>query len=131
MGTIIGAVVLGVGGRIAMRGIAVLSGAPPGFSFGGSLTVVALGAASGLAGALILMTLRALLPKRWLLQTLLFYAALVLITLRGLRPVDSQRLFLFLPLVLIYGFLLRTMFRRRRAAPPRSEEPRILDESST
>lgn len=62
----IGAVVLGIGGRVAMRGIAVLSGAPPGFSFGG-----------------------------------------------GLRPVDSQRLFLFLPLVLIYGFLLRVLSRRR------------------
>ena len=107
----IGAVILGVAGRIAMRGIAVLSGAPPGFSLGGSLTVVLLGAASGLAGALILMVVRVFLPGRWLLQTLLFYAALVVITLRGLRPVDSPRLFLFLPLVLIYGFLLRILSR--------------------
>ena len=109
----VGAVVLGIGGRVAMRGIAVLSGAPPGFSFGGSLTVVLLGALSGLVGALILTGLRVFLPGRWFLQTVIFYAALVLITLRGLRPVDSQRLFLFLPLVLIYGFLLRVLSRRR------------------
>lgn len=108
----IGAVVLGIGGRVAMRGIAVLSGAPPGFSFGGSLTVVFLGAVSGLVGALILIGLRCFLPGRWLLQTVSFYAVLVLITLRGLRPVDSQRLFLFLPLVLIYGFLMRVLSRR-------------------
>jgi hypothetical protein len=115
----IGAVVLGIGGRIAMRGIAVLSGAPPGFSLGGSGTVVLLGAACGLVGALILMILRAVLAGRWLLQTLLFYTALVLITLRGLRPVDSQRLFLFLPLVLSYAFLLRTLTRRcPRPQPP-------------
>jgi hypothetical protein len=111
---IIGAVVLGMGGRIAMRGIAVLSGAPPSFSIGGSVTVVVLGAGCGLVGALILIALRRFLAGRWLLQTMLFYALLVLITLRGLRPVDSQRLFLFLPLVLVYGFLLRVLSRRRQ-----------------
>jgi hypothetical protein len=103
-----------MGGRIAMRGIAVLSGAPPGFSLGGSVTVVVLGAASGLAGALMLMILRKVLPHRRLAQTLLFYAALVLITLRGLRPADSQRVLLFMPLVLVYGFLLRVLSRRPR-----------------
>jgi len=113
----IGAVVLGIGSRVAMRGIAVLSGAPPGFSFGGSLTVVLLGALSGLVGALVLMLLRTFLPRRWLLQTLLFYAILILITLRGLRPVDTQRLFLFMPLVLVYVFLLRVLSRRRRTLP--------------
>jgi hypothetical protein len=103
-----------------MRGIAVLSGAPPGFSVGGSLTVVLLGALSGLVGALVLMALRTLLPRRGLLQTLLFYAILVLITLLGLRPVDTQRLFLFVPLVLVYGFLLRSLSRRRAVvrSPP-------------
>jgi len=113
----IGAVVLGIGSRAAMRGIAVLSGAPPGFSFGGSLTVVLLGALSGLVGALVLMGLRTFLPRRWLLQTLLFYAILILTTLRGLRPVDPQRLVLFMPVVLVYGFLLRILCRRRRTLP--------------
>lgn len=117
LGIAIGAVVLGVGSRIAMRGIAVLAGAPGSFSVGGSLTVVLLGALSGLAGALILMVLRVLLPSRWLLQALIFYVALVLITLRGLRPVDTQRLFLFLPVVLIYGFLLRVTTRRQTVMP--------------
>lgn len=115
LGVIIGAVVLGMGGRIAMRGIAVLSDAPPGFSAGGSVTVVLLGAVSGLVGALILVALRFFLAGRWLLQTILFYAVLVLITLRGLRPLDSQRVFLFLPLVLVYGVLLRVLSRRRPA----------------
>ena len=110
-----------MGGRIAMRGIVVLSGAPPGFSLGGSVTVVVLGAVSGLVGALILMVLRVFLAGRWLLQTILFYAVLVLITLRGLRPIDSQRVFLFLPLVLVYGFLLRVLSRRR---VPAMSEPR-------
>jgi hypothetical protein len=98
-----------------MRGIAVLSSAPPSFSFGGSLRVVLMGALSGLVGAVILLGLRALLPKRWLIQPILFYVVIILITLWGLRPVDTQRLMLFLPLVLVYGFLMRILTRRRRA----------------
>ena len=119
VGAGVGALVLGIGGRSAMRGIAILSGAPPSFSFGGSLRVVLLGALAGLVGGLILLGLRALLPKRWLIQTLLFYVIILLITLRGLRPIDAQRLMLFLPLVLAYGFLVRILTRRRR---PVSEE---------
>ncbi len=79
IGAGVGAVVLGIGGRLAMRGIAVLSGAPP--------------------------------------QTILFYAIIVLITLRGLKPVDAQRLVLFLPVVLLYAFLVRVLTRRRRTLP--------------
>lgn len=117
IGAGVGAVVLGVGGRFAMRGIAFLSGAPPSFTVGGSLRVVWMGALSGLAGAVILKMLRLVLAKRWLLQTLLFYAIIVLITLRGLKPLDAQRLALFLPLVLLYGFVVRVTTRRRRTLP--------------
>ncbi|HYT64398.1 MAG TPA: hypothetical protein VEL50_10880 [Gemmatimonadales bacterium] len=124
IGAGVGAVVLGIGGRLAMRGIAVLSGAPPSFTFGGSLRVVLMGALSGLGGAWILKVLRFFLTRRWLIQTLLFYAIIVLITLRGLKPVDSQRLVLFLPVVLLYAFLVRVLTRRRRtlAAGPVVEE---------
>ncbi len=124
IGAGVGAVVLGVGGRLAMRGIAVLSGAPPSFTVGGSLRVVLMGALSGLGGAWILKVLRFFLARRWLIQTLLFYAIIVLITLRGLKPVDLQRLVLFLPVVLLYAFLLRVLTRRRRtlAAGPVVEE---------
>ncbi len=117
IGAGVGAVVLGVGGRLAMRGIAVLSGAPPSFTVGGSLRVVLMGALSGLGGAWILKVLRSFLPKRWLIQTILFYAIIVLIMLRGLKPVDSQRLVLFLPVVLLYGFIVRIATRRRRTLP--------------
>jgi hypothetical protein len=114
LGIGIGVVVLGIGGRVSMRGIAVLAGAPGSFSLGGSVTVVFLGAVAGLGGALILMVLRTLLPRRWLIQTLWFYAILILVALRGLRPLDWPRVFLFLPLVLVFGFLMRTLSRRYR-----------------
>ena len=39
LGIGLGTIILGIGGRVAMRGFAVLSGATPGFSAGGTTTV--------------------------------------------------------------------------------------------
>jgi hypothetical protein len=117
-GGVLGAVVLGAGGRSAMRGIAVLQGAPPSFTLAGSLHVVLMGALSGLGGAAILMLLRTFVRGRWLVQTVAFYLALIALALWGMRPVDTQRLMLFLPLVLVYGFLLRILSRRRLTPEP-------------
>lgn len=125
LGTVIGAVVLGIGGRAAMRGIALLSGAPPGFSVGGTATVVLLGALLGLAGSVVFIGLRWLVPKRRVIRAVLFWVFLVLVTLRGLHPVDAQRLALFTPLVLVYGMMLQVVWcrlARPRRAP--SSEPR-------
>jgi hypothetical protein len=103
----IGLIVLGVGGRVVMRMIAESTGAAPAFTLGGTFTVVMLGALSGAAGALILVVARALL-RRWSpLPTVFYWGLLVLITLRGLRPLDQQRLVLFLPLVALFGALLQ------------------------
>jgi len=104
--------VLGVGGRIAMRVVARVAGSPGGFSFGGTLTVVFLGAVSGLAGALVLLALRSVVRTRPLLRGVLFWAFLILVTLRGLRPLDAQRVILFFPLVLIFGAGLQVIWCR-------------------
>lgn len=47
-GVLTGAFVLGIGGRLVMRGIAIMAGGSGSFSWGGSLEVVALGAIIGL-----------------------------------------------------------------------------------
>lgn len=109
LGVASGALILGVGGRIAMRGIAVMSGGMPAFSWGGTMTVVLLGALSGLAGALVLMGVRALLPRRAALRGIIYWAFLIFVALRGLNPVDPQRLLLFMPLILLYGFTLQVL----------------------
>jgi len=44
---------------------------------------------------------------------LVFWAALVLLTLRGLRPLDPLRLALFLPLVGLFGGALRAVWSKR------------------
>lgn len=109
VGVASGALILGVGGRIAMRGIAVMSGGTGAFSWGGTMTVILLGALSGLAGALVLMGVRAILPRRAALRGTIYWASLILVALRGLNPVDPQRLLLFMPLILLYGITLQVL----------------------
>lgn len=109
LGVASGALILGIGGRIAMRGIAVMSGGMPGFSWGGTMTVILLGALSGLAGAVVLMGVRAMLPRRPALRGTIYWAFLILVALRGLNPVDPQRLLLFMPLIVLYGITLQVL----------------------
>ena len=112
----LGTVILGLGGRFAMHLIARLTTGSGGFSLGGTLTVVFLGAVSGLAGGLILLAARRLF-RRWPpTTTLVYWTVLLAITLRGLRPIDELRLALFLPLVVLFGAILQfwTLGRRTR-----------------
>ena len=52
-GGLIGALILGAGGRIVMRLLALLVDRPTGFSLGGTLEVVGYGALLGLGGGLL------------------------------------------------------------------------------
>mgnify|MGYP001321706265 CR=1 FL=1 len=109
LGVASGALILGIGGRIAMRGITVMSGGMPGFSWGGTMTVILLGALSGLAGALVLVGVRVVFPRRPALRGIIYWAFLILVGLRGLNSVDPQRLLLFMPLILLYGITLQVL----------------------
>ena len=84
LGALLGAAFLGVGGRAAMRVFAIASGVPAGFSIGGSVTVVFLGAVSGAAGG----------------------------ALRGLKPVDTLKLAVFLPVVALFGVAVQLAWCR-------------------
>lgn len=42
----------------------------------------------------------------------LFWTVLILATLRGLRPIDAQRLAVFVPLVILYGTALQLVWCR-------------------
>ena len=111
VGAVSGVIVLGIGGRIAMRGIALYNGRPTGFSWGGSLTVLVLGAACGAGGGILLVLMRRLVRHR-LLRAAIFWTLVGLITLRGLRPVDAVKLSAFVPLILLYGTMLHIVWCR-------------------
>ncbi len=101
-----------------MRGIAMAQGTATGFSFGGSFTVVFLGAAAGLAAGLIYVAALKFVGNHIWLGRLLFGLVLLAITLRGLRPVDSHKLVWFLPLFVAYAVILDRLWARRSAAVP-------------
>ena len=121
LGAAVGFVVLGIGGRIAMRAIAIANGVPTGFSVGGTATVVLLGLASGIGGGLLYALLHRYVRQPRLARSALFAVALVLLTLRGLRPIQPRALEWFMPLALGYGAIVDVIYTRwatRRTARP-------------
>jgi hypothetical protein len=112
LGIAIGTVVLGVGGRISMRAIAHVQGMTPGWSLGGTATVVFLGAVWGLAGALWFGVLRRAVPRHRIVRAALFWTGIVAATLLALSPVTPARLALFMPLVIVYGVALHVIWCR-------------------
>lgn len=114
LGAALGTLVLGAGGRAAMRWIAVSQGTTAGFSLGGTMTVVLLGTASGALGGLFLVASRWIFPTRAWARVSLYWATLLLITLRGLRPLDTGRVALFVPLVVLYGAALYAVWAAAR-----------------
>src|SRR4026208_393711 len=63
LGSVVGAVFLGIGGRIAMRIFALMQGREPGWTFEGSLTVVFMGAVFGSIGGFLLWLGRRLVRR--------------------------------------------------------------------
>ena len=104
LGAVLGLPILGGGGRLAMHAVARLAAdAQHAVSVQGTITVLLAGLAAGAAGGVIYAVLTRLLPARRLLRDAVFGVVLVLLTLRGLNPVQPLTLALFMPVVLLYG----------------------------
>jgi hypothetical protein len=120
LGAWLGLWLLGVGGRIAMRVVAVALGQAPVLG-AGTLTVVAAGVLAGAAGALLYAVSRAVaarVGRAWVrpLRLALFAALLALVTARGLQGSPGPT-WLFWVLVGAYGVALDVaLVRRARAA---------------
>ena len=97
-----------------MRAIAVHDGAPGFLTLQGTITVLLAGAASGAGGGIVraLTDIGDRLPHSARLAV--FAVACLALTLRGLNPLDSTRLILFLPLVALYVVLTELAWRRLR-----------------
>jgi hypothetical protein len=118
-GTLLGVLILGVGGRLAMAGIVASHGARPSFSLGGTLTVFGLGAVSGLAGGVLALVsrvaMRFFMPGREWPQYVMLGALLLLVTLRGLHGTEPLGRWFFIPLVGVYGISLVVLMSRHSA----------------
>jgi hypothetical protein len=115
-GALLGALILGIGGRVAMRGIALIQEWTPYFTLRGSVTVVVVGGLAGTGFALVLLALRAVGrlpgPAVWFI----YWLVLAGISLRVLRPVDPDRLTVFPPLVIVFGLAQLVLAARLRRA---------------
>jgi hypothetical protein len=115
-GTALGALILGVGGRLAMAAIAWRTGGASSFTLSGTLTVIGLGAASGAAGAVLALISRAvtrrLFPRHPWTHHVLFAVLLLLVTLRGLRGTPGAAHWYFYLLVASYGVAVALLARR-------------------
>ena len=129
LGAGLGLLFLGVGGRVAMRMVAVALGQPPALALGGTLTVVAAGVAAGIAGALLHAISRAAATRlvgagarrdgdrahgaTWVrvVRLTLFAVLLALVTARGLRGSPGPTWSFWL-LVAAYGAALEVGLAR-------------------
>lgn len=122
IGTITGALFLGVGGRLVMRGLAVASGRPSGFSVGGTLSVIVSGAIAGVIGGILLFAFAQFVPALLRVRGLIFGLLCYLVATPGFRPPQLLVFALFVPTFLGYGIatvLLYERFTRIERGPAR------------
>jgi hypothetical protein len=116
LGAVVGAVFMGVGGRIAMRIFALLEGRVAGWTLEGSLTVVFMGAVFGTIGGFLLWLGRRLFPRSPLARGAVFWIPLTALFLRGLSPLTENSLVSFVPFYVAYGAVLYRLFCHRYVA---------------
>jgi hypothetical protein len=116
-GTLLGLIVLGIGGRLLMRVIAHMEGRIPAFTPEGSMTVVFAGTVAGAFAGLIYNLLRRFVRKPWV-RTVAFVAICELVSWRGVHGLLPLPQAMFMTLALVYLAIMDILGRRSRYAPP-------------
>src|SRR5690349_9676665 len=111
-GALLGVVLLGIGGRMGMRLIALANGQTPILTFGGTVAVTLLGAAAGAGIAVIFLLSRFAAPRHRAVRLSLFAGVCGLLMLRGLHPVTALNLSVFAPLFVVHALLLHAYWCR-------------------
>lgn len=119
-GTLLGLVILGIGSRLLMRVVAIMQGTTPGWTFGGTVTVVFLGTVSGFAAGLIYYLLRRFVGKPWL-RTTAFLVICGLISWRGVHGVPPYQQAMFMALALVYLVIVDVLGRLATRVRPQQD----------
>jgi hypothetical protein len=109
--SLVGLVVLGIGGRLLMRIIAHMEGRTPVFTARGSATVVFTGTVAGTLAGLIYYLLRRFVRRPWI-RTTLFIAICEVVTWRGVHELLPKPQLMFMTLALVYLVVVDVMGHR-------------------
>ena len=109
-GSLLGLLILGIGGRLLMRVIAHMEGRVPAFTLPGSLTVVFAGTMAGLLAGLIYYVLRRFVRKPWI-RTAAFIAICELVSWRGVHGLLPLPQGMFMTLALVYLVIVDALGR--------------------
>lgn len=112
IGTVTGTLFLGVGGRLVMRALALAAGTPPGFSFGGTFSVIVSGAIAGFVGGVLLFVAARFVPVLLRLRGLIFGVLCYVLATPGFRPPQPLVFALFAPTFLAYGMATVMLYER-------------------
>ena len=114
VGVLAGAVCLGAGTRLAMRGVAHVEARVSVWTVPGTLQVVMFGALFGLAFALLWALLGRRIPGNRIVRGLLFGVLTTILAAPGLTPRRISTFALFVPWFILYGVAMSVL-----AAPVR------------
>lgn len=123
VGTLAGAVFLGLGTRLAMRGLALVEERVTVWTIGGTLRVTMLGALLGLGFSLLWAAIVRRLPGGRIAHGLLLGTLMTLVASPGLTPRRVSTFLLFTPWFLMYGMAMSTFAPRKPDTPRPTEEP--------
>jgi hypothetical protein len=118
-GTLLGLLILGIGGRLLMRVIAHMEGRVPVFTPEGSIAVVFFGTVAGASAGLIYYLLRRFMREPWM-RTAAFIAVCGLISWRGVHGLLPLPQAMFMTLALAYLVTMDLIGRRSRPVPASS-----------
>ena len=124
-GTLLGLLILGIGGRLLMRVVAHMEGRVPAFTPEGSAAVVFWGTVAGAFSGLIYHLLRRFVHKPWV-RTISFIAICELISWRGVSGLLPVPQAMFMALAFVFLVLVDILGRRSgpaRVAPEDQVQP--------
>lgn len=95
-----------------MRGLALAAGRPPGFSFGGTFSVILSGAIAGFVGGVLLLVAARFIPVLLRFRGLIFGLVCYALATPGFRPPELVVFVLFAPTFLAYGVATVMLYER-------------------
>jgi hypothetical protein len=111
--TLLGLVILGIGGRLLMRVAAHMEGRAPAFTIEGTVAVIFYGTVAGVFAGIVYYVLGRFVTSSWI-RTTLFFVICGMISWRGVHGLQPVQQAIFMALALFYLVSVDLLGRRSR-----------------